>query len=36
MPETAVYRKYTEQIVRERAAVLQQVLIIIISTSITV
>ncbi|CAH0766253.1 unnamed protein product [Diatraea saccharalis] len=24
MPENAVYRKYTEQIVRERAAVLQQ------------
>lgn len=26
MPETSVYRKYTEQIVRERAAVLTQVM----------
>lgn len=25
MPETAAYRKYTEQVVRERAAVLTQV-----------
>lgn len=31
MPETSVYRKYTEQIVRERAAVLSQVWYILIN-----